>query len=129
MPQPNLPVWPARDLTEPADLRVGIRPGTPPVVEICGEIDIHALRLRDELLRVVRRHGPQLALDLAGVTFLDCAGVNVLLATRRRARLEDGGIQVTQASPRAWRTISLLGLQEVFALSPGSTRAGCATSR
>lgn len=118
MPQKSLPARPARDLTEPADLRVGIHPGAPPVVEICGEIDIQsAPQLRDELLRVVRRHGPQLALDLAGVTFLDCAGVNVLLATRRRARLEDGWVRVTQASPRARRTISLLGLQEVFALS------------
>jgi len=112
------PAWPARDLTEPADLQVGIRPGTPPVVEICGEIDIQsALQLRDELLQVVSSHGPQLALDLRGVTFLDCAGVNVLLATRRRARLEDGWVRVTRASPRARRTISLLGLQEVFGLS------------
>lgn len=117
MPQPILPTWPVRDLTEPADLRVGIRPGAPPVVEVCGEIDIQsAPQLRDELLRLVRRHGPQLALDLAGVTFLDCAGVNVLLATRRRARLEGGWVQVTRASSRARRTISLLGLQEVFAL-------------
>ncbi len=97
MPQTSLPARPARDLEEPTDLRVGIRPGA--------------------ALRVVRRHGPQLALDLAGVTFLDCAGVNVLLATRRRARLEDGWIRVTQASPRARRTISLLGLQKAFALS------------
>ena len=118
MPQPSLPAWPARDLTEPVDLRVGIRPGVPPVVEICGEIDIQsAPRLRDELLRVVRRHGPQLPLDLTGVTFLDCAGINVLLATRRRARLEDGWIRVTRASPPARRTISLLGLQEAFALA------------
>ena len=118
MPQKSLPARPARDLEESTDLRVGIRPGAPPVVEICGEIDIQsAPRLRDELLRVVRRHGPQLALDLGSVTFLDCAGVNVLLATRRRARLEDGWVRVTRASPRARRTISLLGLQEVFALS------------
>jgi len=118
MPHPSLPAWPARDLTHPADLQVGIRPGTPPVVEIRGEIDIQsAQQLRDELLRAVRQHGPQLALDLRGVTFLDCAGVNALLATRRRARLEDGWVRVTRASPRARRTISLLGLQEVFALS------------
>jgi anti-anti-sigma factor len=97
---------------------VGIRPGVPPVVEICGEIDIQsAPQLRDELLQVLRRHGPQLALDLAGVTFLDCAGVNVLLATRRRARLEDGWVRVTQASARARRMISLLGLGTAFALS------------
>ena len=118
MPPTSLPARPARDLEEPTDLRVGIRPGAPPVVEICGEIDIQsAPQLRDELLRVMRRHGPQLALDLAGVTFLDCAGVNVLLATRRRARLEDGWVRVTRASPRARRTISLLDLQQAFALS------------
>jgi anti-sigma B factor antagonist len=107
----------AWDLAGP-DLRVGIQAGVPPVVEIYGEIDIQsAPPLRDELLRVMRRHGPRLALDLRGVTFLDCAGVNVLLATRRRARLEDGWVRVTQASPRARRTISLLGLQDVFGLS------------
>ena len=118
MPQPSLPAWPVRDLAEPANLRVGIRPGVPPVVEICGDIDIlSAPRLRDELLQVVRRHGPRLALDLTGVTFLDCAGVNVLLAARRRARLDDGWVRVTRASPRARRTISLLGLQKAFALS------------
>jgi anti-anti-sigma factor len=118
MPQTSLPARSARDIQVPADLRVGIRRGVPPVVEICGEIDMQsAPQLRDELLSVLRRHGPQLALDLAGVTFLDCAGVNVLLATRRRARLEDGWIRVTRASSRARRTISLLGLQTAFALS------------
>ncbi len=118
MPSTSLQARPAPDPQEPADLRVGIRPGVPPVVEICGEIDIQsAAPLRDELLRVIRRHGPRLALDLQGVTFLDCAGVNVLLAARRRARLEDGWVRVTQASPRARRTILLLGLQDVFGFS------------
>jgi anti-sigma B factor antagonist len=117
MPYTSLQARPAWDLTGP-DLRVGIRASVPPVVEICGEIDIRsAPQLRDELLRVIRRHGPRLALDLRGVTFLDCAGVNVLLATRRRARLEDGWVRVTRASPRARRTISLLGLLDVFGLS------------
>jgi len=117
MPHPSLPTWPVPQRSEPADLRVGIRPGAQPVVEICGEVDIQsAPQLREELLGVMRRNGPQLALDLTGVTFLDCAGVNVLLATRRRARLEGGWVRVTRASPRARRTISLLGLQEMFAL-------------
>jgi anti-anti-sigma factor len=103
---------------------VGIRPGAQPVVEIRGEVDIQsAAQLREELLRVVRRYGPQLALDLTGVTFLECAGVNVLLATRRRARLDGGWVRIIRASPRARRTISLLGLRETFALcAPASIR-------
>jgi hypothetical protein len=61
-PRPQVP-----DRTGTADLRVAVRPGSPQVVEICGEIDIQsAPGLRDELLRVIRRCGPQLDLDLAG---------------------------------------------------------------
>jgi anti-sigma B factor antagonist len=69
-----------------ADLRVVVCPGTPPVVEMTGEIDIlSAQELREELLRLIRRHGPRLALDLGGMTFMDCAGIGALAATRRRA--------------------------------------------
>jgi anti-sigma B factor antagonist len=111
-PRPRVP-----DRTETADLRVAVCPGSPLVVKIRGEIDIQsASQLRDELLRVIRRHGPQLALDLAGVTFMDCAGLTVLLATRRRAELEEGSVRVIRASPRVLRVISLLGLERVFAL-------------
>jgi anti-sigma B factor antagonist len=102
-------------------VRIGVRAGVPPVIEVCGEIDVlSAPWLRDELLLAVRRHGPRLALDLSGVTFLDCAGINVLLATRRRARLEGGWLQVIRPSARAWRVISLLGLREVLAVTPAS---------
>jgi anti-anti-sigma regulatory factor len=50
-----------------SDLRVDLHPGAPPVVEVSGEIDIQSAPwLRDELLRVVRRHGPRL-ISLVGL--------------------------------------------------------------
>ena len=101
---------------ETANLRIAVQPGTPVIIEVRGEIDLQsAPGLRDELLRVIRRCGPQLVLDLAGVTFMDCAGVSVLLATRRRAQLEDGSVTVTEASSRVRRMITLLGLERTFA--------------
>ena len=42
--------------------------------------------------------------------------LNVLLATRRRAQLEEGSVRVVRASPRVLRMISLLGLKRAFAL-------------
>ena len=97
-------------------LRVDVRPGDQPVVKVGGEIDIYSgAELRDELLRVLRRHGAQLILDLDEVTFMDSAGIEVLLATRRRARLEGGWVRLIRASSCVRRMITLAGLQREFA--------------
>jgi anti-sigma B factor antagonist len=94
-------------------LDVSIRPG--PVVTISGEIDIASgPQLRDQLLGIIRRHGARLALDLTGVTFMDCAGINVLMATRRRAQLEGGSLRVLRASPRVRRLFALTRLHSVL---------------
>jgi anti-anti-sigma factor len=102
-----------------AQLRVDIRPGTPPQAAVRGEVDIStAPWLREDLLAVIMRHGPELVLDLSGVTFMDCAGINLLLATRRRARLAGGWLQVINAAPAAARIIALTGLRQVLTPSP-----------
>lgn len=96
-----------------ASLSISTRPG--PVVTISGEIDIQSgPQLRDHLLRVIRRYGARLALDLTGVTFIDCAGISVLLATRRRAQLEGGSLRVLRASPSVRRVIALVRLDAVL---------------
>jgi anti-anti-sigma factor len=98
---------------ETASLDISIRPG--PVVTVSGEIDIQSgPELRDQLLRVIRRHGARLALDLADVTFIDCAGINALLAARRRAQLEGGSLRVFRASPRVRRIFALTRLDHVL---------------
>jgi anti-sigma B factor antagonist len=82
------------------------------VAEVSGDIDIAtAPWLRETLLLAIQRYGPAIDVDLHGVTFLDCAGVNAFLATARRARLEGGQVRVTRLSAPARRVISLLGLQ------------------
>jgi anti-sigma B factor antagonist len=63
-----------------------------------------------ELVDLIRQQGARLALDLAGVTFIDCAGINALLAARRRAQLEGGSLRVLRASPRVRRLIALTRL-------------------
>jgi anti-anti-sigma factor len=96
-------------------LRVEIRLGVRAVAEVSGDIDIAtAPWLRETLLLAIQRYGPAIDVDLHGVTFLDCAGVNALLATARRARLEGGQARVTRLSAPAWRVITLLGLQNLL---------------
>ena len=94
-------------------LEVSVQPGA--IVAVSGEIDIqYGPQLRDQLLSIIRRHGARLALDLSGVTFIDCAGINVLLAARRRAHLEDGWLRVIGASPRVQRVLALTRLHHVL---------------
>ena len=94
---------------------ISVSAGPPLVVAICGEVDGQsAPELREELLRVIRRRGPQLIIDLGGVTFLDCAGLGVLVATSRRAELEGGWVRLVRVPPQPHRMISLLHLDRAF---------------
>src|ERR1700677_1318661 len=85
---PSVPVPAPRSPAEATDLQVDVLSTAPLVVGVSGEIDIaSAPKLRDELLGALRRHGARLVGDLGGVPFIDCAGINALLAARSHARL------------------------------------------
>ena len=126
-PRTNPAPWTGRRVRGPGKVRglnVHTRPGDQPITEVGGEIDVHsAAELRDQLLRVMRRHSPCVALDLDDVTFMDWAGVEVLLATRRRAGLEGGWVHVVRASPCVRRMLILAGFERAIAL-PNSTATG-----
>ena len=121
--QAPLPVPPPRDPVDYTDLQVDVLSTAPLVVTVSGEIDIASgPKLREELLGAMRRHGARLALDLS-VTFMDCAGINVLLAAHRHARLEGGWVRVLRASQRVRKVLMLTGLHQEFAPAGPETAA------
>ena len=71
-------------------------------------------RLFSWLRSLLRAHGPVLALDLAGVRFIDCAGVGVLVVSCRAARQDGGRFFVVGLSPCARRIIEITRLQEML---------------
>jgi len=90
-----------------------------------GEIDVAtAPRLRHAMTDRLA-HGPatSLALDLSGVFFIDCAGVQALLVARRTARLLGGDLILTRTSPQVARLLDLLGLRSQFASTGPPDRA------
>lgn len=84
------------------ELRTRTHPGSPvPTVEVGGEIDVESgPDLCDRLLSIMHTRGPGLALDITGMTFIDCPGMSALLAARRprpgrrRMAASDRGIPV-----------------------------------
>lgn len=128
-PRPPLPVPAPRPPVKAMDLHVDVLSTVPLVVGVSGEIDMaSAPKLHEELVSTVRRHGARLALDLGGVTFMDCAGINALLAARRHARLEGGWVRVARASRRARDILMLTGLHREFELA-GCEKRGTLTER
>ena len=100
-------------LTEPGDGYV--------TVLVSGELDLHtASTLRDAALAALRQHGTCLRVDLEGVTFMDSTGIEVLLATRRRAELEGGSLTLLSPTQAVWRVIEVTGLDKLFTIEPSS---------
>jgi anti-anti-sigma factor len=85
-------------------------------VAVSGEVDLAtAPVLRHRLLGVLRDHGPtMLSVDLAGVTFLDCTGINALIAARNAAAATGRQMWVTHPQPIVRQVLDVTGLLDVF---------------
>ena len=80
---------------------------------LCGDLDLPATDgFLDQAALAVDDRTEQLVFDLAGVTFLDCAGIRALSIA---ARLAPGGCPVIigSLSPMARRIVELAGLDLV----------------
>jgi hypothetical protein len=53
--------------------------------------------------------------DVSGVSFMDCAGLRALLATRRRAELRGGFMRLIAVSRAVRRIMELTGTHEALA--------------
>lgn len=79
---------------------------------VSGELDlatVHDLRLSFSAALAVPTDSSALDLDLAGVTFMDAAGLGAVMWCRRRALAAGRACMVDNASPAALRLMKLTG--------------------
>jgi anti-anti-sigma factor len=87
-------------------------------VDIAGDIDMNSGPwLKDSLLHFLRISGTCLLADLSGVTFIDCAGLSMLITTCRTAELHASALRFTNPSPPVRRLAGLTGLREALPLT------------
>ncbi len=86
-------------------------------VTVAGEVDAFtADRLRAGLVEVVDAYGPRsVVVDVAGVEFLDAAGVTALLLVREHAQRRRAGMWLMNTGRQVHRVLSVVGLAEIFA--------------
>ncbi len=86
-----------------------------PVLRPEGEIDIAAVaRLRPVWLEVAGSSCPVVVVDLSAVTFMDVAGVGLLVALRNQQRQHGGVVQLRSVPRQVGRLLELTGLVPLF---------------
>ncbi|WP_055598699.1 STAS domain-containing protein [Streptomyces aureus] len=88
-----------------------------PVVSVAGELDLStAAHLRVVLLKATEAcpAGCGITLDLSGVTFCDCTGLQVLLRARQWALHDHHPLAVTTSSPRVDRLLEITRTAPLF---------------
>jgi len=104
-----------RDLHSGLDVRLTEAAGRTRAA-ISGEIDLGCSLLLERVLAEGLRSTPGgLDVDLRGVEFFDCSGLNVLLQLRARAEEAGAELAVTGMSPAVRRVFELTGCDSVFA--------------
>ena len=85
------------------------------LVSIAGEIDVGSVGgLRAALSRLLVDGDVHVLLDLAGVTFMDSAGLGVLVGIQKQARIFRGSLAIVAPSRPVRRILELTSLDRVF---------------
>ncbi|MGH3299012.1 MAG: STAS domain-containing protein [Trebonia sp.] len=87
-------------------------------VKVGGDLDFaDEQSFQQILVHVMRSYNPRLLLDLASISFMDCAGLRALLITRRRAEMRKGSVRLVAASATVRRVITATGMKDIFPVS------------
>ena len=94
------------------------------VVALCGELDLaDAPVVASHLIAAVAAFGPSIIVDLAGLEFIDCCGLGVLLRVLKWTRESGGDMYLVGSRLRVRRVFEMAGLTGVFSVYPSVEQA------
>ena len=100
---------------ESLELAVRRDAGETALVSLRGELALPtASRLREVLVDLLRSGRTSIVLDLSDLTFIDSAGLGVLIGGLRRAQLHGGDLALAGARPRILHVLAVAGLSGAF---------------
>lgn len=83
--------------------------------KVSGEIDFTGAKMFERVLvDHLLRDTDSLSLELSGVAFFDCGGLNALLRARRVAEQTGAALELTALSPAVERVLDLTGTGHLF---------------
>ena len=100
------------------DLLLTTQRSEPRDVVICGELDIGTLDPLRSHVSSLLEESHVVRLDLAGVTFMDCATLGLLVALSRHVEAAGGSLQVSGLRRHPRRLVRMFRLEETLGLTP-----------
>lgn len=98
------------------------------VLVLTGELGIETVSTcREHILRVVEGKQFHLVLDLLGVSFIDSAGLGLLVGSAKRIRAHEGSMTLVCADPDILKLFQVTGLTKVFPIYSSRAAALAAT--
>ncbi|MFB6633616.1 STAS domain-containing protein [Streptomyces sp. NPDC056362] len=91
------------------------------VIAVAGELDLTSCPVLEDAACQAMAGGMPLRLDMAGVTFMDSSGLNLLLMLRRRLMEGGGRLELTGVGEAPMRVLTLTGADAL--LLPVGTEA------
>lgn len=94
------------------------------MIQVGGEVDLATCpQLQAVVVELVDRGFDNLIVDLERVSFLDCAGIGVLVDARRRVQEHGGSVKLLRPRPLVWRVLALTGMTTVFPIDNSPAEA------
>lgn len=85
------------------------------VLEVAGEIDLHsAPQVRNNINTRLEEGQTQIAMDLAGVEFIDSSGLAALISGQKKAVEASGSLVLVSPTEPVKRALSVTGLDKIF---------------
>ncbi|WP_214107679.1 STAS domain-containing protein [Acrocarpospora catenulata] len=80
------------------------------VITVLGDVDTTTVAQLQAEVAQARQISPHLLFDLAGMTFMDSAGIRVLLDAYNHARAHAGSVAICSPRPSPKKVMELVGL-------------------
>jgi anti-sigma B factor antagonist len=94
------------------------------VVALHGELDLAGVpAVASHLIAAMAACGPLIIVDLAGLEFIDCCGLGVLVRVLKWARESGGDVLLAAPQQHVRRLLRLLGMNDVFSVYPSVEQA------
>ena len=94
-------------------------------IELKGRITLGAgdLELRKAVQDEIDKGNLQIALNLAGVDYIDSAGLGELVACKKRASAKGGDVKLIMPSESVYKVLSIVSLHLVFEIFDSEAKA------